>query len=272
MLSLRASQRSGTWPKPCDSSRQRHASNSWSTASSTESRSGTRPVSIATEVARSASSAGKARCARFTPTPMTIVTGAARSASTVGGLPEVRVAASVTGAARAASTVGGLPEVRVAAPATAAAGSASPVASLLAGWLRHASASVGEDPGLDQDPRELATAGQDVVRPLEPGLDARRATKRLGDGYRCRDRERGQERGRYPGPDEDRGEQARPGGVVPRPAPPPSSRGLVVRDDDRAVGGAPGGEPERGRLRGLDGSETDDRDRASGHRATRGSP
>src|SRR2546426_6994946 len=36
----------------------------------------------------------------------------ARSASTVGGLPEVRVAASVTGPARSASTVGGLPRVR----------------------------------------------------------------------------------------------------------------------------------------------------------------
>src|SRR5206468_1124202 len=80
MVSLRASQRLRTSPKPCDSSRQRHASNSSSSVSSSASRSGARPVSIATEVARSASSAGKARCARFTPTPVTIVTA-------VGGVP-----------------------------------------------------------------------------------------------------------------------------------------------------------------------------------------
>src|SRR5439155_1402458 len=100
--------------------RERHASNSSSTASSTESRSGTRPVSIATEVARSASSAGKARCARFTPTPMTIVTGAARSVPSVGGVPWARrgsvpptpVAPVGAGAARPASTVDGLPKVR----------------------------------------------------------------------------------------------------------------------------------------------------------------
>ena len=68
-------------------------------------------------------------------------------------------------------------------------------------------------------PASFRSAHEDVVRPLEPRVDAGDATKRLGGGHRGRERQGGQQRLRQARADDDRGQQARAGRRPPGPPP-----------------------------------------------------
>ena len=133
-----------------------------------------------------------------------------------------------------------------------------------AGAHHHGPHGRAPEVGLGQQPRELAVAHDQVVRPLQPGLDARDLRHRVGQGEAGRDRAQTQALGCQHRAQEHRHQERRPRRRLPHPAEATPPRALVGSHGNHTVGRAGPGLVEQVPVGGVEGRKGPDLPRRTG--------